>query len=70
MKLNELLAYALHNTIILVKDNKSKKTIAYGEAQAVMKSLKKDSEKVLYRKVEFFYTDFEMDSTVFVVLVE
>ena len=50
MKLKELLAYALHNTIVLVKDNKSKKTIAYGEAQAVMKSLKKDSEKVLYRK--------------------
>lgn len=50
MKLNELLTYALHNTIILVKDNKSKKTIAYGEAQVVMKSLKKDSEKVLYRK--------------------
>lgn len=70
MKLNELLAYALHNTIVLVKDNKSKKTIVYGEAQVVMKSLKKDSEKVLYRKVEFFYTDFKMDSTVFVVLVE
>ena len=70
MKLNELLAYALHSTIVLVKDNKSKKTIAYEEAQVVMKSLKKDSEKVLYRKVEFFYTDFEMDSTVFAVLVE
>lgn len=70
MKLNELLTYALHNTIILVKDNKSKKMIAYGEAQVVMKSLKKDSEKVLYRKVVLFYTDFEMDSTVFVVLVE
>lgn len=70
MKLNELLAYALHNTIVLVKDNKSKKTIVYGEAQVVMKSLKKDSEKVLYRKVVFFYTDFAMDSTIFVVLVE
>ena len=70
MKLNELLVYALHNTIVLVKDNKSKKTIACGEAQVVMKSLKKDSEKVLYRKVVFFYTDFEMDSTIFVVLVE
>lgn len=70
MKLNELLTYALHNTIVLVKDNKSKKTIEYGEAQVVMKSLKKDSEKVLYRKVVFFYTDFAMDSTIFVVLVE
>lgn len=70
MKLNELLAYALHNTIVLVKDNKSKKTIVYAEAQVVMKSLKKDSEKVLYRKVVFFYTDFEVDSTIFVVLVE
>lgn len=50
MKLKELLAYALHNTIILVKDNKSKKTIAYGEAQAVMKSLKKDSEKSTLQK--------------------
>ena len=36
MKLNELLAYALYNTIVLVKDNKSKKTIAYGEAQVVI----------------------------------
>ena len=70
MKLNELLAYALHNTIVLVKDNKSKKTIAYGKAQEVMKSLKKDSEKVLYRKAVLFYTDFEMDSTIFVALVE
>ena len=70
MKLKELLEYAFHNTIVLVKDNKSKKTIVYGEVKEVMKSLKKDSEKVLYRKVIFFYTDFVMDSTVFVVLVE
>lgn len=70
MKLKELFSYAFHSTIVLVKDNKSKKTIAYGEVKEVMKSLKKDSEKVLYRKVIFFYTDFEMDSTVFAVLVE
>ena len=50
MKLNELLTYALHNTIVLVKDNKSKKTIAYGEAQEVMKGLKKDSEKYFIEK--------------------
>ena len=70
MKLYELLAYALHNTIVLVKDNRSKKAIAYGEVKEVMKSLKKDSEKVLCRNVVFFYTDFAMNSTIFVVLVE
>lgn len=40
MKLYELLIPASSNTITLVKDNKSKKAIAYGKTSEIMKKSK------------------------------
>ena len=70
MKLYELLIPASSNTITLVKDNKSKKAIAYGKTSEIMKSLSRDDNKLFMKEVVEYYTDFRMNTTILVVLVE